>query len=89
MYDGDITGSCVLTDILEEDENVQIFLIDSGSIKQLNAMTASGTSTNFLKYARTTSITQLQALIDMDGLYQRRIEKSADGEITAVRYSKY
>ena len=89
LYDGDISGSCVLTDILEADEDIQIYINNGSSLKYLNSLTASGTGVNFLTYARTTSITQLQAMIDSDATYQRQIEKTSDGTITAIRYYKY
>lgn len=89
MYDGDVSGAALLTDILEADEDINIYILDGSSIKDLNSMVATGTGVNFLKYARTTSVNQLQALIDTNATYQRRIEKTADGEISAIRYSKY
>ncbi len=78
LYDGDITGDCVLTDILEADEDIVIFI----GMEKLNDVLN-------LKDCRENSISPLLAKIDVTASYQRHIEKDNDGKVTAIKYIKY
>ena len=83
LYDGDIPGTSVITDILETDSDIDIFV---GTEKISDLMVG---SEKFLDYARNTSINKLEAKIDKTKTYQRHIEKNDDGTVTAVKYVAY
>lgn len=80
IYDGTITGSSVVADILSADPELTVYLGNT----ELNSMRFNGM--DFLTYCRYYDAKPLTEMVYSSLEYQRRYDIATDGSIKAVKY---
>lgn len=87
-----LLGSDVVTDILEADKDIQIYLNSTClNTAYIRITLANGNATNvdYLTYVRETSISPLTTALSLSSTYNKEIELDNNGNIKAIKYSLY